>query len=232
MQRRARIWHGTALSRVRAAAWWGHPWWLRLLPSSARQRLRLDEPPVGERKVEIGAGFTGRTGYVHVDLLPFTHDIEIVASGDDLPLPEQWADEILSVHMIEHVPPPRLMVTLQHWYTRLRPGAALVIHTPNGGALGQAMAAGQELDATRYWAIIGALYGYPHHTAEMTSPTALTGAPDHKLVFTSPLLRQLLSDAGFVDIEDVSGQDAFCHHARDWSPYVDGLCLEVRARRP
>jgi hypothetical protein len=30
----------------------------------------------------------------------------------------------------------------------------------------------------------------------------------------------------------VSGQDALCHHTRDWSPYVDGLCLEVRARRP
>src|SRR5204862_6898998 len=183
------------------------PWWLRLLPSSTRRRLHFDEPPIGERRVEIGAGFTGRAGYVHVDLLPYTDDIDIVASGDDLPLPEQWADEILSVHMIEHVPPPRLTMTLQHWYSRLRPGAALVVHTPNGAALGRALAAaGEEIEATRYWALIGAVHGYGHHPADMTSPTALKGGPDHKLVFTAPLLCQLLSDVGFVDAEDVSGQ--------------------------
>src|SRR3954469_22404602 len=138
-QRWARITKGRAVSRVRVAAWMGDPWWMRAVPAAARQRLRLEPPPPGERRVEIGAGFSGRPGYVHVDLLPFTDDIDVLASGDDLPLPEQWADEILTVHMIEHVPPPRLKATVHHWYTRLRPGAALVIHTPNGAALGRAM---------------------------------------------------------------------------------------------
>ena len=234
LERRARIRRGEAISRVRVAAWMKHPWWLRLVPASTRERMRLEAPRPGDRRVEIGAGFSGRPGYVHVDLLPFTDDIDIVASGDDLPVPAQWADEILAVHMIEHVPPPQLMTTLQHWYSRLRPGAALVLHTPNGAALGAAMAtAGTETgEDERYWAVMSAVYGYGHHPADMTSAAALKGAPDHKLVFTSPLLRQLLADAGFVDVEDVSGQDAFCHHTRDWSPYVDGLCLEVRARRP
>ena len=234
LERRARVWRGNAISRVRVAAWMKHPWWVRLFPAATRQRMRLDAPAVGERRVEIGAGFSGRPGYVHVDLLPFTDDIDIVASGDDLPIPEQWADEILTVHMIEHVPPPRLMSTLQHWHSRLRPGAALVIHTPNGASLGRAMAAaGAETGVDEhYWAVMSAVYGYGHHPADMTSPAALKGAADHKLVFTSPLLCRLLTDAGFVDVEDVSGQDAFCHHTRDWSEYVDGLCLEVRARRP
>ncbi|HEX4822162.1 MAG TPA: hypothetical protein VFV00_18295 [Acidimicrobiales bacterium] len=234
LERWTRIRRGEAVSRLRVAAWMKQPWWLRLFPASTRHRMRLDAPAAGDRRVEIGAGFSGRPGYIHVDLLPFTDDIDIVASGDDLPIPERWADEILTVHMIEHVPPPRLMATLQHWYSRLRPGASLVLHTPNGAALGQAMAtAGNETgDDERYWAVMSAVYGYGHHPADMTSPAALEGAADHKLVFTSPLLRRLLTDAGFVDVEDVSGQDAFCHHTRDWSPYVDGLCLEVRARRP
>lgn len=234
LERRAHIWRGTTMSRLRVAAWTKHPWWLGVIPAKTRRRLRFDAPPAGERRVEIGAGFSGRSGYVHVDLLPFTHDIDIIASGDALPLPEQWADEILAVHMIEHVPPPRLGATLQHWYSRLRPGGTLVIHTPNGAALGAAMAAAGT-DGGRdehYWAVMSAVYGYGHHPADMTSPAALKGAADHKLVFTSPLLCNLLADAGFEEVEDVSGQDAFCHHTRDWSPYVDSLCLEVRATRP
>ena len=232
--RKMRIWRGDAISRLRVAAWMKHPWWLRLVPTSMRHRLHLDPPAEGQRRVEIGAGYSGRPGYVHIDLLPFTSDIDIVASGDDLPIPERWADEILSVHMIEHVPPPRLMTTLQHWYTRLRPGGVLVVHTPNAAALGNAMAAaGTDPDVhERYWAVMSAVFGYGHHPAEMTSADALKGAADHKLVFTSPLLRRMLADVGFADVEDVSGQDPFCHHSRDWSRYVDGLCLEVRARRP
>jgi len=234
IERWARIWRGNTISRIRVAAWTKDPWWVTLVPTRTRERLRLDVPPAGDRRIEIGAGFSGRPGYVHVDLLPFTDDIDIIASGDALPLPEEWADEILTVHMIEHVPPPRLMETLRHWYSRLRPSAVLVIHTPNGAALGRAMAAAGDRDGLtdHYWAVMSAVYGYGHHPTNMTSPAALAGAADHKLVFTSPLLCQLLSDAGFVDVEDVSGHDASCHHTRDWSPYVDGLCLEVRARRP
>ena len=220
------------LSRVRVAAWTRHPWWVRAIPAGARGRLRLAPPLPGERRVEIGAGFSGRPGYVHIDLLPFTDDIDLLASGDDLPFPEQWADEILTVHMIEHVRPPQLMTTLEHWYAKLRPGGRLVIHTPNATALAQALVAAKPIDDEHYWAVMSAMYGYGHHPADMTSPAALTGAADHKLIFTSPLLQRLLAEAGFSDVEDVSGQDAFCHHTRDWSAYVDGLCLEVTARRP
>ena len=222
------------MSRLRVAAWIRTPWWVRVVPAATRERLHLRPPPAGERRVEIGSGFSGRPGYVHVDLLPFTDDIDVLASGDELPFPEEWADEILTVHMIEHVPPPKLTATLHHWYDRLRPGGELVIHTPNGAALGQAMAAAGEASAPddRYWAVMSAVFGYGHHPEKMTSPASLTGAADHKLVFTTPLLCSLLRDAGFVDVEDVSGTDAHCHHTRDWSPYVEGLCLEVRARRP
>jgi SAM-dependent methyltransferase len=203
-----------------------------VLPASARQRWRLVPPAPGERRIEIGAGFSGRPGYVHVDLLPFTDDIDLLASGDALPIPNEWADEILSVHMIEHVHPQGLLATLRHWYERLRPGGVLVIHTPNGAALGQALADTGTGTEDRYWAVMSAVFGYGHHPADMTSPAALTGNADHKIVFTSPWLQKLMAGAGFCDIEDVSGQDPLCHHTRDWAPYVDGLCLEVRARRP
>ncbi len=221
---------GRAVSRLRVAAWTRRPWWAGAVPASVRDRLRLEPPPPGERRVEIGAGFSGRPGYVHVDIVPWTSDIDVLASGDALPFPDEWADEILSVHMIEHVRPPRLMVTLEHWYAHLRPGGTLVVHTPNGASLARALADGH--DPHRFWAVMSAMYGYGHHPADMTSPNALTHVPEHTVALTSEVLRGLLADAGFVDIEDVSGEDPLCHHTRDWSPYVDALFLEVRARRP
>jgi len=221
-----------ALSAVRAAAY-RRPdaAWLAVVPAPVRRRFRLDPPPPGQRRVEIGAGFSPRPGYVHVDVVPFTDDIDLVASGDRLPLPAGWADELLSVHMIEHVPPPRLVATLRHWHDVLTPGGRLTIHTPNGAALGAALVEAGRGAAPSYWPAMSAVFGYGRHPAETSGPEGLRGAPDHKLVLTLPWLQALLEEAGFVEVRDVSGTDEHCHHTRDWKPYVDGLCLEVTARR-
>ena len=186
---------------------------------------RTPLPPAGERRIEVGSGFSPRPGYLHVDAVPGLPDLDLVAR-DALPLPDDWADEVLAVHMIEHVPAGRLLDVLRGWRRVLRPGGRLVLHTPNGTALARAYLDG---GLAARWPVLAAMYGYDRAPWDATSAGALGVEPDHRMLFDFPLLEQLLTEAGFSGVTDVSGQDEHCHHTRDWAPYVPGLCLEVTA---
>jgi SAM-dependent methyltransferase len=186
---------------------------------------RVPLPPAGERRIEVGSGFSPRPGYLHVDAVPGLPELDLVAT-DALPLPDDWADEVLAVHMIEHVPAGRLQDVLQGWRRVLRPGGRLVLHTPNGTALARAYLDG---GLSARWPVLAAIYGYNRAPWDATGPEELGVEPDHRLLFDFALLEHVLSEAGFAGIADVTGQDPLCHHTRDWAPYVPDLCLEVQA---
>ncbi len=186
---------------------------------------RTPLPAAGDRRIEVGSGFSPRPGYLHVDALPGLPQLDLVAT-DALPLPDDWADEVLAVHMVEHVPAGRLQDVLRGWRRVLRPGGRLVLHTPNGTALARAYLDGG-LEAR--WPVLAAMYGYDRAPWDASSAGALGTFADHRMLFDLPLLQQQLVEAGFTDVADVSGQDPDCHHTRDWAPWVTGLCLEVQA---
>lgn len=196
----------------------------------ARDGLRLDPPPPGQRRIEVGSGYWPHPGYVHVDKVPTAAAVDLVASGHRLPLADQWADELLSVHMIEHVAPPFLASTLEEWHRVLRPGGTLTIHTPNGESLARCLLALDDADSPTQWAIQNAVYGYWLGPGDAATPTNFTARPDHKVLLSFGLLEALLDRAGFAQVADVTGRDP-CHHRQDWAPLVPGLCLEVEARR-
>jgi len=200
---------------------------VRLLPGGLRRGAPL--PPRGERRVEVGSGFNPRPGYIHVDVVPGLPDLHLVARADRLPFADGWCDEILAVHMIEHVPAGALRTVLATWHRQLAPGGVLTLHTPNGTALASVLARSDEVPVEHIWAVQSAVYGYNRAPWDANSPDAVGMEPDHKLLFTFPLLSRVLTEAGFTDVADISGSDPHCHHTRDWAPYVPGLCLEVRA---
>lgn len=202
--------------------------WLHLLPASLRRRWRLDPPPPGSRRIEVGSGQRPLPGYIHVDVDPDSRSVDLLVRGPCLPVKDGWSDEILSVHMIEHVPPPMLRPTLREWFRVLRDGGSLRIHTPNGNVLGQLLvdsAMGSEPNP--FWAVQCAIFGYGMGPA-VTGPDWLTTRTDHRMILTFPVLRFLLEEVGFAHVEDISGEDP-CLHALHWAPYIPGLCLEVRA---
>jgi hypothetical protein len=202
-------------------------WWLRSLPLPVRRLWRMEQPPIGSRRIEVGSGQTPRPGYIHVDVDPDSRSLDLLVSGSSMPVPSGWSDELLSIHMIEHVPPPMLRATFGEWFRVLRVGGTLRLHTPNGDALAHALV---ESGAGRhdFWAIQSAIYGYGPGPDEATGPERLGDRGDHRTMFTFPILRRLLEEAGFRDVRDVSGEDP-CYHSVAWEPYVPGLCLEVRA---
>jgi hypothetical protein len=214
------------LSWVRCRTF-AHPTYLRFVPASAVDKFRLAPPLRGQRRIEIGSGSRPRDGYVHVDVARFPH-VEVLSKGVSLPFGDGWAEEILAIHMLEHVPPPRIKDVLAEWYRVLTSGGRLEIHVPNGAVLADALQERGGSDAV--WAVQGAVFGYGCGPTERT-PAALTGVPDHRILWTFPLLAASLSSAGFGDVRDVSS-DRGCHHAEYWQEELGALCLEVVATRP
>jgi len=201
-------------------------WWLRVVPTTWQQRLRLRLPGDG-RRIEIGPGFAPKPGYVHVDINPRVPQLDLFSTRA---LPAGWAEEVLAVHCVEHIPGPALRATLRSWMDLLEPGGVLYLHTPNAAALGRALA-GSTLEEPAYWAALSAVYGYGHAPGDCRRPEDLTGAPDHTLLFTPASLVKVLEDVGFERVADVSGRLP-CDHRDGWEPFVPDLCLEVEAYRP
>jgi len=202
-------------------------WWVRALPAPLRRRWRLDAPAEGDRRFEVGSGWNPQPGYIHVDVDPDSPQLDFL-SDKSLLVRDGWADEVLSVHMIEHVSPLSLRHVLKEWYRVLRNGGELRIHTPNGEAIGRALVESASGRPSHFWPVQSAIFGYFRHPREVNGPEGLRDRGDHTMVFTFPVLRMLLQEAGFSLVEDMSGRDP-CYHFSEWEGYVSGLCLEIRA---
>lgn len=205
-------------------------WWLRPLPAPLRRWWRLEVPSPGSRRIEVGSGWNPLPGYIHVDIDPNSFKVDLLVRGHVLPFIDSWADEVLSVHMIEHIPPPVLKATLREWHRVLREGGELRTHTPNGEVLGRALVDNASGKRNAFWAVQSAIFGHGCSPTNATGPERLSARGDHRMIFTFPELRDLLEEAGFSQVADVSGEDP-CHHARAFASYIPGLCLEVKARK-
>ena len=201
---------------------------VRAVPRSLRERWKLVPPPPGERRIEIGSGLRPTPGYIHVEPSPGLPEVHFPTTGDDIPLGREWADEILSVHMIEHVPAAHVQTVLRRWHNLLRPGGALVLHTPNADALCDVISSYDAVPHEVWWAAQAALFGYNRAPDKAKTPRELGTFADHALGLTWGALRDLLEEAGFADVRNVTGT-LDCDHQRDWAKVVPNLCLEVSA---
>lgn len=198
-------------------------------------RRRLEEllrnpPPRGERRLEFGSGPYPTPGFVHVDQDPTAVDLDLRLLTTEVALPDEWADQILAVHVLEHVAPTALRHTLRSWQRLLATGGTAEIHVPNGGALARAvLSSDTEYDARTLWRAHAGIFGYIIDPATGDDPEKLNGEPEHRLVFTWPALRALLHEAGFSAVE--RSQSHECRHVAPWEPYVPDFCLKVSATK-
>jgi predicted SAM-dependent methyltransferase len=223
MGRRLRLWWNTAARAPRGAPA------LDLSDDALRLvlvTLGLRRPITRPRKVEVGSGWAPQRGYVHIDVDPAAPDIDLTARGTRLPIPDAWATHLLSIHMIEHVLPGQLEATFAEWKRVLMPGGSLSVHTPNGSSLSTAL-----MRPETFWPAQGAIFGYGRSPNEYSRPEDLGDSPDHRIVLTFEILRDLLESNGFESVRDASGQDP-CYHLTAWAPYIENLCLEITARKP
>jgi hypothetical protein len=201
---------------------------VRLLPESVRRVVGLeDESAIGSRRLEIGGGPHVQRGYLHVDIDRGAHHLEWIAPAWDLPLPNAWASEVLAIHILEHVPPARLVPTLAEWLRVLQPGGRLQVHVPNGPVLMEAL---MTRPLPEKWPLMGSLLGM-YCGPQDRDPRSLEHRSDHQIIFDFEVLRWALDAAGFTDVEDLT-RTASDRHVVGWRDVVEHYSLIVAARRP
>lgn len=169
-------------------------------------------------KVEVGGGRNPRKGYVNCDVRQLD-GVDHVCTADDLPFADGEVQEIYTRHVVEHFTLKEFLTVLVEWNRVLKIGGTVYIVCPN-----LLFHLRQVLDGShesfydkapgrnaRYWGF-GSLFGWQQDEYDV-----------HKFGYYFELLRDILIDHGFVDVEDLTNSEASLEKA-EWH-------LEVRARK-
>lgn len=79
-------------------------------------------------KLHLGCGTKKFREYINIDS---TGSPDVFADITALPYSENYADEILAVHVFEHIFPQKSVEVLRHWHKILKPGGKLVMEMPD-----------------------------------------------------------------------------------------------------
>ena len=198
------------------------------LPARTRRKLGFDDDSaIGSRRIEIGCGPFPQRGYIHVDVDPAARHLEALTPAWRLPFPADWAEEIVSVHSLEHIHPSMLLATLREWRRVLRPGGRVRVHVPNAPEL---MASFLDSPVESKWRIMGALLGM-YCAPEVGSPEELHVGADHQLLLDSDILSWAFAAAGFRDFADLT-TEVTDRHTDSWKEVVPHFSLVAEAVKP
>lgn len=106
--------------------------WISRLPEgsgSLNNKLKSLAETGTPIKFNMGAGNDRTPGYITVD--KFSSHADVKQDLLELSLPQSCADEILAMHIVEHLPQHRVPEVLHKWLNILKPGGRLIIETPN-----------------------------------------------------------------------------------------------------
>lgn len=169
-------------------------------------------------KLEIGCGRSPRKGYRTCDIrnLP---NIDYVCSADKLPFENEKIDEIYSRHLVEHFSLKEFLKVLQEWNRVLKPNGELYIICPNMLWHLEQIVKGDHKSFyskdrgsnDRYWGF-GSLFGWQQDEFDV-----------HKFGYYFELMKDILEDFGFGDIEDLTNSG----NGLENEPWH----LEVRAKK-
>jgi len=154
-------------------------------------------------RLNLGCGDKPLEGYINVDVAPSRGGKapDVVADVRFLePFAPDHADEILAIHLIEHIDRWEVVDVLRRWFTLLKPGGRLVIETPNLVSACEALLA-DPLKAARAGKTgqmsMWPLYGDP----SWKDPLMM-----HKWLYTPQSLAEVMHEAGFVKIKQTPAQ--------------------------
>lgn len=141
-------------------------------------------------RLHLGCGKKKWDGFINVDLFG-AYDVQ--ADLKSLPFPDNYADEIVSIHVFEHFYRWEAQGVLDEWERVLKPGGRVVLELPCMNKvmhyISQCLQSKEPFLVRKSWF---ALWGDPNYrSVEMT----------HKWGYTKEELTELLQDAGFRDIQ-------------------------------
>lgn len=137
-------------------------------------------------KLNLGCGHLPLDDYINIDLRALP-GVDVVADAEHLPFDPGEVHEIRSSHMLEHFPQEQLRrVLLPHYFQLLKPGGKLVSVVPDAEAMIREYSNG----SYPYGDLREVLYGSQDYDGDF-----------HFNMFTPTALAELLSEAGFRDID-------------------------------
>jgi SAM-dependent methyltransferase len=166
-------------------------------------------------KLNIGCGGRRIPGYTGVDAVQ-RPAAEIIARADAIPLADGSVEEIMAIHLIEHVHVWEAPDLLREWFRLLIPGGLLVLELPDlmkfcRNIVEGYTLAGKHPDQAGLW---GA-YGDPRERDPYMG---------HKWGWTFKSLRPVVAEVGFINITERPTQ---------WHPVGrDRRDFRLEARKP
>lgn len=150
--------------------------------------------------LNVCCGRRVRPGMVNVDVAAVEGRTppDILADARSIPLPDNYADELMCIHGLEHFHPWESGDLLREWRRLLKPGGLLVLEMPDVIKCCQNMLSGYThsgKDPVRfsYWGLYG-------------DPTTMDPLMMHRWGWHPGTLRQLLKDHEMVDIVEAVPQ--------------------------
>ncbi len=136
-------------------------------------------------KINIGCGHSYKKGFINVDA--FDRSVaDMVMSAHHLEFEDNVADFVECSHVLEHLGAVRSIYAIAEFYRVLKPGGTLRIATPD---IETAFESFKERNSDDRKYLMNWIYGLD------------TEGMSHKYGYPEELLRDLLSEAGFVSIQ-------------------------------
>lgn len=186
------------------------------------------------RKLEIGPGTTRIEGFETASISWNRNVDYVVNASQRLPFKDDSISLVYASHILEHIPWYQTLATLQEWHRIIEPNGLIEIFVPDGLLIVQTFVDAEIKGVNNIykdgwykfnqdqdpcvWAN-GRVFSYGDGKGSKSSPNW------HLALFTERHLKKLLTQAGFVEIVDLTSNDVrgFDH---GW------INLGVRGRKP
>lgn len=137
-------------------------------------------------KLNLGCGRRKIDGYVNVDVRDSGADVE--CDVQELPWPDAVADEVMAIHVLEHIPMLNAALVVREWVRVLKPGGRLVLELPcREKVFGFIKQGVSDVSLT-----LLPMYGDPR--------THRTTADVHRWLWGKEEIAMLMRDAGLIDL--------------------------------
>ena len=146
-------------------------------------------------RINIGCGDKLLDGYINIDVAEARagKTPDVLSDVRDLPFDENYADEALAVHVIEHFYRWEVPKVLAEWRRILKPGGVMVLECPDLMKAVFHLLSSPAKEQLSMWP----LYGDPSWKDPLMC---------HKWAYTPQTLGQAMHEAGFVNLRQEPAQ--------------------------
>lgn len=158
---------------------------------------------MGPIKLNLGCGDKILDGYINVDIVDQRAGMKPDVNCDLrklTPFPDDYADEILSVHVVEHFWRWEVLSVLQEWVRVLKPGGKMILECPN------LISACEEVLKNPNRASLPGPEGQRSMWVLYGDPTWEDPLMVHRWAYTPNSLAQVMFQAGLIDLAQEPAQ--------------------------